>query len=444
MIGNEIFDLPNNEKMLIEEVDDVTFVDSSGVRYGNVNGKQFVFWGDDNLMPYGLMKLVAKDEVMSQAKHFNILTCFGSGLDYRDNAEGKRTTDKDILNFMRDNSLQTFFLEQCTDMKFFNFAVCVVILNRKGDKIVDIRHKDACNIRFEKANKFGKIENIFYGNFDKNGTYSDIETIPLLDDRNPFRDLRMRMGLLPNAQGKRQKVACRKFAIVAKFPMPGNPYYPQPYYTAIFRSEWFTIKQMIAKSKRNKIKNIAGIRYQVEVNRDYWNSICDNEKIFDEKKRIERIKQEKINIRNFVSGMENNGKMWFSTRYVDPTGHEISDVKINQITTSKEGGDWSEDIQEAANMICFAEGIHPNLVGAVPGKTQSNNSGSDKRELFTLKQAIEIAYHKILMLPHELVIDFNGWNVSPDVPMITLTTLDQHADAKKKTTLTDEPKNVNV
>ena len=68
----------------------------------------------------------------------------------------------------------------------------------------------------------------------------------------------------------------------------------------------------------------------------------------------------------------------------------------------------------------------------MPGKSQSNNSGSDKRELFTIKQALEGAFHDLLLRPLELVCEFNGWDeVRPAVPMIMLTTLDEHTDAKR-------------
>ena len=56
---------------------------------------------------------------------------------------------------------------------------------------------------------------------------------------------------------------------------------------------------------------------------------------------------------------------------------------------------------------CKKEYIHPNLVGATPGKGQQNNSGSDKRELFTLKQSLEIAYHDLMKQPLETVAAFN-------------------------------------
>ena len=86
-------------------------------------------------------------------------------------------------------------------------------------------------------------------------------------------------------------------------------------------------------------------------------------------------------------------------------------------------------------MTCYGDNIHPNLVGATPGKSQSNNSGSDKRELFTLKQSLEIAFHDLMAIPHNVCIHFNDWQdkVYPDVTIILLTTLDENKDAKKVT-----------
>ena len=73
--------------------------------------------------------------------------------------------------------------------------------------------------------------------------------------------------------------------------------------------------------------------------------------------------------------MENSGKVLFSTFYINPNGDEQHDVVINKVETDKEGGDWSTDIIEAVNMVCFTMRVHSNLVGSVPGKTQTNNSG---------------------------------------------------------------------
>lgn len=78
--------------------------------------------------------------------------------------------------------------------------------------------------------------------------------------------------------------------------------------------------------------------------------------------------------------------------------------------------------------------VHSNLVGSVPGKTQTNNSGSDKRELYTIAQALQKPYHDLLFTVHRIIIRLNGWQgVKPVCPFIQLTTLDEHADAKTVT-----------
>ena len=441
-VSGEIYDLPGGNKMAfemgtVEDTADIFDEDSSVTPVtlpGNLSQYKYIPWGDDNELPYHIMKLIGKDEVMSQNKHFNILTCYGSGIVYRDIATQKKTEDKEIRKFMIRNFFPKFTLEQSTDMKFFFFSIAVVILDAEGKRVVKVRHKDACNCRFEKADKTGKINHVFYANWRKPVDDKNVEVIQLLDDTDPWGELEMLMGREPGPDGTTfPRTKLRKFAILCKFPTPGCPYYPHPYYSAIFRGDWYVIKQLIAKGKKAKIRNHAGIKYQVEVHRDYWTNICRDEGITDPEKAKERIKKEKENIREFVTGIENSGKLWITGFYSDPNGNETRMVRINVIEQDKEGGDWSEDIQEAANMTCYADNIHPNMVGAVPGKSQTNNSGSDKRELFTLKQSVEIAYHDIMSLPHIVILGYNGWiwEIEVDVPIITLTTLDKNTDAQR-------------
>ena len=72
------------------------------------------------------------------------------------------------------------------------------------------------------------------------------------------------------------------------------------------------------------------------------------------------------------------------------------------------------------------------MVGSVPGKAQSNNSGSDKRELYTIAQAFQKPYHDLLFTVHRIIIRFNGWlGVHPEIPFIQVTTLDEHQDTKQ-------------
>lgn len=437
----EIFDFKVAAAASMEEVADSAGIfdeDACASTPAEVPGypsMSYIPFGVDNQLPFHLMRTIGSDEILSQNLFFNILTAYGSGMSYVDRHTGEPSDDPGIERFMLHNSMQEFFLEQCTDMKHFFFSVAVIILSGDGRRIVRIRHKDACYCRFEKADRRGRIGHVFFANWRKSGlTRKDVEMITLLDEKDPLGDLEALMGRAPGRDGlTRERTTDRKFAIVMRFPTPGQRYYPSPYYTAIFRGDWFDLKRLIGKAKKTKVRNHASVRYQIEVHKDYWDHLLAEENIIDPLEQQARIDKEKQNIKNFVTGIENSGKAWISGYYVDSYGREQRMVRVTVIDTTKEGGDWSEDIQETSNMICYGLNIHPNLVGATPGKSQSNNSGSDKRELFTLKQSLETAFREMLLKIHYVVIHYNGWQnrVKPFVPIILLTTLDKKTDAVK-------------
>lgn len=405
-----------------------------------VGGKEYTYvpFGYENQLPYKLISNIGRSSVMAQNKLFNVLTCYGMGFQYNDVETKLPTKDREVNLFRMHNSMSRFFLEQITDMKYFFFCVSAIVLNKKGDKIVAVRHKEACYCRFTKSVN-GRSEYVLYANWRNATVPANIEVLPLLDELDPLGDLQKRMGL----DGQNGKVKARQsgqpgckdrvFAVVTRFPTPGCQYYPVPYYSAIFRDKWYDISRLIAIGKMAKLKNHATIPYLVEIHNDYWRGIFKEEHITSTEEQKKRKLAEKEKIRDFISGIENSGKLWIAGYYTTPDGKEVKMVRITRIDTSKDGGDYSDDIAESNNMQCYADNIHPNLVGATPGKSQSNNSGSDKRELFTLKQSIEKAFHDLMETVHWVIIYFNHWEekVYPDVPLIMLTTLDENKDAKK-------------
>lgn len=382
-------------------------------------------WGGTNQMPFDIIDLIESDETLATCQMFNAEVCYGSGLVY-DCIQASASVKGEVEDFTHDNDLASYFLGVCQDFKHFAFAVSVIILNAEGTKIVRLVRKEACYCRFAPADKYGKIPRVYFANWRKFATLEDCEVIEMLDTAAPFCDLRERL-----ANGDK----CRKFAIVSRVPTPDSTYYPIPYYAALFRGKWYNIKQLIGLAKEAKLKNSAPIKYHIEVSQKYWDSIFKSEGITDRSKQQARIVEEKQRILDFLTGVENSGKVWFSTFYVNPNGDEMHDVVINRIDDTKEGGDWESDIQEAVNMICFTLRVHSNLVGSVPGKAQTNNSGSDKRELYTIAQALQKPYHDLLFTVHRIICRFNKWEgVKVDVPFIQLTTLDENADAKTVTT----------
>ena len=429
----------------VETVEDTTGIfDDYRMQFRPVPGRpreMYAPWGVDNELPYKIRDLVGSDEVTAQNKFFNVLACYGAG-PVLNGADGQPTTLPEAIRFRQRTGLGTFFLEQITDMKYYFMAVSVIILSKDGTQINRLVHKDACFCRLAKADKSGRISHVYYANWKKgNLQRGDVERIPLLREDDPIGDLMVKMGREPGQDGRCcVRTPLRKFAVLLRFPTVGCQYYPTPYYAAMFRGGSYFEKRLISAAKIAKIRNHASVKYHVEVEHKYWQKIISEERITDPLKIKERIKKEKEKIRDFVAGVHNSGKAWITGYYVDPLGHEVRDIRVNNIEGSKEGGDYADDINVAANTLCYADNTHPNLVGAVPGKSQSNNSGSDKRELFTMKQALETAFHDLLLRPVEMVCEFNGWqDVTPAVPMIMLTTLDEHKDAKRINPNQQEP-----
>ena len=387
------------------------------------DGTKYMPWGGDNLMPYHILEMIEKDETLSTCQMFNAEVCYGSGLVYNTTACTQQIKEE-VEDFLLSTSLPSYFLGVCQDFKHFGWCVSVLILDNEGKRIVSLHRKEVCYCRFSPAKEDGRIEYVMYANWNKSiGSIKEVEKIPLLSIDSPWLDLQERM---------KKKNAPRKYAVVCRVPTPDSTYYPIPYYAALFKGKWYNIKQLIGMAKEAKLKNSAPLKYHIEVSQRYWEGIFKRERITDPKKQQERVVKEKQQIIDFLTGAENSGKALFSTFYISPNGEEQHDVRISRIDDEKEGGDWSTDIQEAVNMFCFTMRVHSNLVGSVPGKSQSNNSGSDKRELYTIAQALQKPYHDLLFTVHRIIMKFNNWkNAYPECPFIQLTTLDENRDAKQ-------------
>lgn len=403
---------------------------------------EYVPYGDGDQLPFKVMERISENMVTSQCQLFNVQACYGQGIRFIDRETRMDTQEADIRSFCLRNSLHELFLEQATDMKFFFTTITKIVLSRDHKKIVQVRHRETCYCRFARKAGTKKFDTILYGDWT-NGAPDpkEIEVLPMLDFYDPLGDLMVRMGREPDPKtGVKRKTPADgqicEFAIVCRMATPGRQIYSRPYYFSAFRDAWFDIYELIGISKRFMIQNTSAPRLQIEVHDDYWDIVCDNKGITSPDERKACIKQEKQNIIDFVCGPKNAGKALISGYYVDPSGKEHPMVRvINLNQGKKEGGDWADDMQEAANTLCFAFGVHPNLIGATPGKSQMNNSGSDKRELFTMKQALEKPFHDVMMKPYHVVLHYNGWSekVTVDVPMLMLTTLDENKDAKEVT-----------
>lgn len=446
MIESHYFDIPHSQSLKAVTSGDVysspETLETMSVKADNGKDYTIVCWGANNQLPYEIKDLIEKNSVMAQNKFFNTLTCYGRGLEYMDVAtmgdkDPRPTSDKDVLKFQLRNSLKRFFAEQIVDLKYYFFTVAVLILDRQRKNIVKVIHKDACHCRFEVADKnTGHIGHVLYANWKDNNTPDHVEAVPLLDERDPLGDLLARTGKEPDTLGqfKPDKMSVAKYAIVMKMPMPGCQYYPIPSYTAVFRDGWYDIYGLLTAAKKAKIKNGQNIRYHVEINTQFWEDRARSMGISMGTEKFQQMKDDFIEtLKKYLSGSENSDKLLWSEFDSLIDGKERHYLKVDVVDTSKAGNEYNDDVAEVSNVLCYDDNVHPNLAGATPGKSQMNNSGSDKRELFTMKQALETLPHDIMMTVHNVIIYFNDWQdkVYPVVPMIMLTTLDKNKDAEE-------------
>lgn len=400
------------------------------------NGHEYVPWGADDLMPYKLIRLIESDETLSTCQVFNAEVCYGSGLKYCTEA-ATPAIRKEVDEFLFDNAVSEYFLGVCQDLKHFNFAISVIILNADATKIVQLHRKPACYCRFAKADRFGHIEKVLFANFRHLEPEDHVEEIPLLNPTSPWRDLQQRTGRLTLPDGTRKDSRQRKFAILTRFPGVDSLYYPIPHYASLFKGAWFNIKRLIGEAKMAKLKNAAPIKYVIEISTTYWDNQFEIHHIVGHEAQQKFMNAKKAEMLEFLTNVENTGNVLFTGKSLSIDGRgETPEITVTRIdSNTKEGGDWESDIAEAVNMICFVMRVHSNLVGSVPGKSQTNNSGSDKRELYTIAQALQKPYHDLLFRVHDIIIRYNGWTgVHPDCPFIQLTTLDEHKDAREVTT----------
>lgn len=156
-VPGEIFDIEvSNVATEMASVTDssLVFDEDANIRttpVPNRQGMSYVNFGENNQLPFEIIKMIGIDEVMSQNKLFNVITCYGAGLKYMDVDTKQPTTHPEIKRWLVRNSLPLFQLEQATDMKYFFFCVSVIILSKDGKKINRLIHKEACYCRFEKA-----------------------------------------------------------------------------------------------------------------------------------------------------------------------------------------------------------------------------------------------------------------------------------------------------
>lgn len=405
-------------------------------------------WGADNNLPQAIIDKVAKSPDLSTDMLFNIEIGYGEGIvacRIQTDEKGEKKVipvydNPEINEFFEINDINGYLLEQLTDLNYFYNIFPEIILNRDDPdkrKVLYLTSKEAAFSRWEEMNPdTGKIEHHFYSAKWPEGIpgEKDIEVTEVLDFHRPIPDLLQRIGREKRNNGKIDDDKVYRYIVPVNFPTPGRSYYQKPYWYSIIESGWYDFAVAIPEFKKYLIQNGMTIRYIIRLSDDYFPDIFSREGIIEEEDKKARIKKEYDDLNKYLTGLKNTGKSMITFFKNYPDGKKLYRIEIETVENKFKGGEYLEDSGEVSNMIAYTMGVHPSLIGAVPGKNAGSFSGTDKRELFIIKQALLKPLRDRILRPLYLIKRINKWpeDIHFAIPNIVLTTLDKNTGSEKK------------
>lgn len=412
-----------------------------GPRPITTQGHRVAPWGDDNTLPFKVLDMIEKNEVVSSNIQFNIQSAYGLGIKPMMKVRSKdgtvigykECTDQAVLDFFEENDIDGYYLESITDMMTFFNVFPEIILSNDRTKIASLRHLEASFSRWGAMGANDKqITKHLYCDWEGGRAKKDQLTVtPVLARYRTLEDLKNRVS---------DKNGGERFVLQVSMPTPGRSYYANPWWWSIFRSGWYDISVMLPNYKKALLKNHLAVRYVIYISDKYWEDVLRLAKVPPGDVEKEKVAKEEAvkGILDFLTGEDSKGGGMISTRRIMPGGSgkpfEDKYIQIEKVEATIKGGEFIEDAEEANNIISYAMGVHPNLNGATPGKGKGSLGGSDKRELFMIHQAKMRPFRDRLLKPLNLIKKFNGWPADLEfvTPEYEFPTLDVNKSGNQK------------
>lgn len=360
----------------------------------------------------------------------------------RDYSEWESTLEE-YRRFTEDNNLGLHFLKCMTDDAHMDicFPTVGLSIGRTGEewnpKIVKIGTLPAVCTRMEEMDERLRVNFVYYSErWRQDSTIKleerDIVAYPVLMPENRLPELRRQVE-------KNRKAGVRRrptwFCCPNYYPSMLKPYYPQPAWWSIFPSMTYEYATTLIADKATARQNATMWGKMVFINNEYLRAMFDEKGADsdDEKKKVRDQIYSEVN--TFLKKRGNNGKPIFLDMFPSPDGKTMQRaVEIVDVPQPSIGQDMKSELEEISSIIFFAIGVHPALIGAVPGKS-SSTGGTYQRELHLLKQTQVSPRQRIYLKFLQDIHTFNGWDSHGvwTVRMPVLTTLDRNAGGIEET-----------
>lgn len=396
-------------------------------------------WGVGNSLPQRILGKIDQAEIVGTNANFNWQVGYGLGpklvklirdpnnnrvVDYWEITKG------DEFDWFENNDIPLFLMETLTDLSYFANAFPLLVFDQQFKKVQALRSREAAYSRWGIDDKTGEIKSMLYSaKWGTNKSVDDITEYKVIDEYNALSDTKLYMA-------KREKSVVYPLFM----PSPGRPYYSYPAWYSIFRSGWFDQIASIPSLKRAILKYKLGVKYIIYISPRFFEAQEKMKGIAAEDLKAKMELRNKLikQINDTLAGEENAGKSIVAMKDLLPTGNSVTEEKMISIETIKNdiSSEYLDDYETGANVISYAMGVHPSLIGAVPGKNSNSLSGSNIREIFLMKQALTFPMIDRALRPFSVIRKLNGWSddVRVVVPEYIFTTLDQNKSGKQEST----------
>ena len=442
-IGEQSALLTKANAVLITDKPTPTVFDEKNLNIIENDNYRVAPWGIQNLLPQNVMDMIERVEIIGTNSDFNARVCYGNGpkvarlmrdengkiRDWAEVTEGKE------YDWFLENNVPQLTLEILTDLSYFHNAFPLFVFDKNFTGIKRMLHREAMFSRWGLDAK-DQIKWLLYSSkWDKSpGSIpdnADIEKSFVIDEFAAVKDIQTQL------KAKAYKRVCMALYL----PSPGRPYYSYPNWYSIFRSGWYDQIRNIPELKSAILEHNLGIRHIIYVSDKYFAYREKQEGISpdDIEKRKEFKKKVVKELNDWACGAENQGKSMTVLKEMTGNGNtEEKYITVETIQDTIKEGEFIADYETVANIISYAMGVHPSLIGAVPGKNSNSLSGSNIREIYLMKQAQMRPYIDLALRPFSIVKQVNGWakDIAVVMPEYIFTTLDQNKSGKQESTNT--------
>lgn len=354
----------------------------------------------------------------------------------------------EFLKRFRENcNLDLWLYEQASDATYFWnwFPTVELNIGMKDEPwkpmIRRISYLETTCTRKGVMDRYGKINYCVYSrSFAKSLTdcpsenpedYKLQTVVKTLDPQRAAAHLR---ELVKAQEGNSPKSRTLRYVIPMSVPTPGKFYYSTPSWWTIFRSRIFQYMLAMFARRATAMENSTMFKYIIHIDEQYI-SYEQTRRGADTDEEKEQVFNELMDeISGFIKDPKNNGKTLITiSKTIE--GNKVKWVEIEVLNNPMKGSDVKEDIAEIANVMLFAMGIHPQTVGAIPGKDKMA-SGTEARELNTLQQLYLFGLKLMIIYPLEVMKSFNNLDerLKFDIPVHVLTTLDKNKQGVEEMT----------